>query len=80
VTPITWRDFEMLRTLLLSTSLTAALFAAPLLVTASTAHAGGISVGGLDFEVGIGDDDDSGLEVSLGGDEDEDDEDEDEDE
>ena len=71
----------MLRTLLLSTSLTAALLAAPLFVTASTAHAGGISVGGLDFEVGIGDDDDdSGLEVSLGGDEDEDDEDEDEDE
>ncbi len=68
----------MLRTLLLSTSLTAALLAAPLFVTASTAHAGGISLGGLDFEVGIGDDD-SGLEVSLGEDDEDEEDDEDDD-
>ena len=69
----------MLKTLLVSSSLSLALLAMPVLSvgTAGTAQAGSFAVSGLGLEVGIGDDD-SGLEVSLGDDEGDEDEDDDE--
>jgi hypothetical protein len=76
----------MLKTLLVSTSLSLALLALPIGSTGAFAgSAPGFAAHGLDFEIELGggddEDDGPGIEVDFGGDDDEgDDEDDDEDE